>query len=156
SDAEFLRVMHRGIARDGTRLYPAMPYASYTYMTDAGALAIKAYLFSLAPVEAPRPASTLSFPYNQPTLMGLWSAFFHPDDRYEPNSERSADGNRGAYLAEAMAHCGECHTPRNPAFALDNRHKYGGAKQAGWIAYNISADKESGIGEWKPEEIAHY
>src|SRR4051812_38938086 len=71
TDAEFLRAMHQGIARDGTRLYPAMPYASYTYMTDADALAIKAYLFSLQPVEAPRPANTLSFPFNQRWLMGL-------------------------------------------------------------------------------------
>jgi mono/diheme cytochrome c family protein len=156
SDAEFLRAMHNGIARDGTRLYPAMPYASYTYMTDADALAIKAYLFSLQPVESPRPTNTLSFPFNQRWLMGMWSAFFNPDKRFEPNAERSAEWNRGAYLAEAMAHCGECHTPRSPAFSLDNRHKFAGAKQAGWMAYNISSDKETGIGGWKPEEVARY
>lgn len=112
SDADFLRAMHQGIARDGTRLYPAMPYAAYTYMTDADALAIKAYLFSLPPVAAPRQTNTLSFPFNQRWLMGMWSFFFNPDKRFEPNTERSAEWNRGAYLAEAMAHCGECHTPR--------------------------------------------
>jgi mono/diheme cytochrome c family protein len=156
SDAEFLRAMHNGIARDGTRLYPAMPYASYTYMTDADALAIKAYLFSLQPVDAPRLANTLSFPFNQRWMMGMWSAFFNPDKRFEPNSERSAEWNRGAYLAEAMGHCGECHTPRSLAFSLDNRRKFAGAKQAGWLAYNISSDKETGIGGWTPEEIARY
>jgi mono/diheme cytochrome c family protein len=156
SDAEFLRAMHNGIARDGTRLYPAMPYASYTYMTDADALAIKAYLFSLQPVEAPRAVNTLSFPFNQRWLMGMWSTFFNPDKRFEANAERSAEWNRGAYLAEAMAHCGECHTPRSLAFALDNRRKFAGEKQAGWVAYNISTDKETGIGDWKLEEIAHY
>jgi mono/diheme cytochrome c family protein len=156
TDADFLRAMHKGVARDGTRLYPAMPYASYTYMTDDDALAIKAYLFSLPPVEAPRPTNTLSFPYNQRWLMAFWSAFFNPDKRFEPNTERSAEWNRGAYLAEAMAHCGDCHTPRNLAFALDNRQKFAGAKQAGWVAYNISSDKGTGIGDWKPEDIAHY
>src|SRR5882757_3804141 len=156
TDADFLRAMHNGVARDGTRLYPAMPYASYTYMTDADALAIKAYLFSLQPVEAPRPTNTLSFPFNQRWLMGMWSAFFNSGKRFEPNSERSAEWNRGAYLAEAMAHCGECHTPRSLAFALDNRRKFAGEKQAGWVAYNISTDKETGIGDWRPEEIAHY
>jgi mono/diheme cytochrome c family protein len=156
SDADWLRVVHQGIARDGTRLYPAMPYASYTYMTDEDALAIKAYLFSLPPVEAPRPSNTLSFPFNQRWLMSFWSTMFNPDKRFEPNSERSAEWNRGAYLAEAMAHCGECHTPRTVAYSLDNRHKFAGAKQAGWIAYNISRDKETGIGDWKPEEIAQY
>jgi mono/diheme cytochrome c family protein len=156
SDAEFLRAMHQGIARDGTRLYPSMPYASYTYMTDADALAIKAYLFSLAPVEAPRRSNTLAFPYNQRWLMGFWSFFFNPDRRFEPNADRSPQWNRGAYLAEAMGHCGECHTPRNLAYALDNRHKYAGAKQSGWVAYNITSDKETGIGEWSADELAQY
>jgi len=156
TDADFIRAMRKGVARDGTRLYPAMPYASYTYMTDADALAIKAYLFSLAPVNAPRPANTLSFPYNQRWLMAFWSMFFNPDKRFEPNSERSAEWNRGAYLAEAMAHCGECHTPRTLAFSLDNRRKFGGATQAGWRAYNISSDKQTGIGEWTPEQVARY
>jgi len=156
TDAQFLRAMHQGIARDGTRLYPAMPYASYTYMTDDDALAIKAYLFSLAPVAAPRPANTLSFPFNQRWLMGLWSAFFNPDKRFQPDTEKSAEWNRGAYLAEAMAHCGECHTPRNAAFSLDNRRKFAGAKQAGWVAYNISSDKQTGIGSWSRAQIAQY
>jgi len=156
TDADWRRVIHKGVARNGTRLYPAMPYASYTYMTDEDALAIKAYLFSLPPVEAPRAANTLSFPFNQRWLMIFWSAMFNSDERFEPHTERSAEWNRGAYLAEAMAHCGECHTPRTLAFSLDNRHKFAGTKQAGWVAYNISSDKETGIGEWKPEEIAQY
>ena len=50
---QFLAAMHRGIRRDGANLYPAMPYTSYTYMTDADALAIKAYLFTLAPISLP-------------------------------------------------------------------------------------------------------
>src|SRR5271163_299990 len=71
SDTEFLNAVQHGIRRDGTRLYPAMPYPSYTYMTDADALAIKAYLFSLAPVHARNRADTLRFPYNQ-----RWSMIF--------------------------------------------------------------------------------
>jgi mono/diheme cytochrome c family protein len=65
SDADFLNAVHRGIRRDGARLYPAMPYASYAYMTDADALAIKAYLFSLPPVHEPTPANKLAFPFDQ-------------------------------------------------------------------------------------------
>jgi mono/diheme cytochrome c family protein len=156
TDAEFLRAMHNGVGRDGSHMYPAMPYASYTYMTDEDALAIKAYLFSLQPVSSTPPANTLSFPYNQRWAMGLWATFFNPDKRFAANTSRSAEWNRGAYLAEAMAHCGECHTPRNLAFALDNRSKFAGTKQAGWVAYNISSDKETGIGDWRAEEIAQY
>jgi mono/diheme cytochrome c family protein len=156
TDANFLDAVHKGIGRAGTKLYPAMPYASYTYMSDADALAIKAYLFSLKPLHAPAPPNTLSFPFNQRSLMSLWSAFFNPDRRYEPNVERSPEWNRGAYLAEALAHCGECHTPRNLAFALNNRQKFAGAVQAGWRAYNITADHASGVGSWSDAELAHY
>jgi mono/diheme cytochrome c family protein len=156
SDADFLNAVHRGIGRNGTRLYPAMPYASYTYMADADALAIKAYLFSLPPIHAPASANTLVFPFSQRGLMALWSMFFNPDTRYEPNTERSASWNRGAYLVEAMAHCGECHTPRNLAFALNNREKFGGAIQAGWRAYNITPDPHSGVGAWSEADLTHY
>src|SRR3546814_18819482 len=55
-----------------------------------------------------------------------------------------------------MAHCGECHTPRNLGFALDNRHKFAGATTNGWRAFNISADKETGIGGWTDEALASY
>jgi mono/diheme cytochrome c family protein len=156
TDANFLDAVHKGLGRGNTKLYPAMPYASYTYMSDADALAIKAYLFTLQPLHAPAPANTLSFPFNQRGLMSLWSAFFNPDKRYEPNVERSPEWNRGAYLAEALGHCGECHTPRNLAFALDNRKKFAGAVQAGWRAYNITADHAGGVGSWSDEEIMHY
>src|ERR1700691_3016726 len=64
SDADFLNAVQRGIRRDGARLYPAMPYPSYTYMTNADALAIKAYLFSQPAVPAANRADTLGFPFN--------------------------------------------------------------------------------------------
>ena len=156
SDQEFLNAVHRGVRSDGARLYPAMPYTSYTYMTDADALAIKAYLFSLPPVRAATPANTLSFPFNQRWGMMFWSAMFNADKRFEPDTSKSAEWNRGAYLAEALAHCGECHTPRNLAFALDNRKKFGGALTAGWRAFNISSEKAKGIGTWRDDELVEY
>ena len=134
SDQDFLNALHRGVRRDGARLYPAMPYTSYTYISDADALAIKAYLFSLPPVHAVAPANTLTFPFNQRWGMMFWSALFNPDTRFEPDTSKSVEWNRGAYLAEALAHCGECHTPRNLAFALDNRQKFAGTVTAGWRA----------------------
>jgi len=156
TDQEFLDAMHRGIRRDGARLYPAMPYTSYTYITDADALAIKAYLFSLAPVHAVPPANTLLFPFNQRWAMTFWSLVFNPDTRFRPDPSQSLKWNRGAYLAEALAHCGECHTPRNIGFALDNREKFAGAPVAGWRAFNISSDKATGLGGWTDEDIALY
>jgi len=156
SDQDFLNALHRGVRHDGARLYPAMPYTSYTYITDADALAIKAYLFSLPPVHATAPANTLTFPFNQRWGMMFWSALFTSDTRFEPDRSKSLEWNRGAYLAEALAHCGECHTPRNLAFALDNRRKFVGALTAGWRAFNITSDKTTGIGNWHDEDIVAY
>ena len=156
TDADFLNAIHKGIAANGEKLYPTMPFTSYTYMTDADALAIKAYLFSLAPTHAPAAQNTLAFPLNQRALMGIWAMLFNPDKRFEPRPERDPQWNRGAYLVEAMGHCGECHTPRNLAFALNHRDKFAGAVQAGWRAYNITSDPKSGVGAWSEADLAHY
>ena len=156
TDQDFLNAVHRGIRRDGARLYPAMPFTSYTYISDADALAIKAYLFSLPAVRAVAPENTLIFPFNQRWAMGFWSALFNPDTRFEPDTSKSPEWNRGAYLAEALAHCGECHTPRSLALALNNRKKFAGALTAGWRAYNISSDKTTGVGSWSDDDLVSY
>jgi len=156
SDQDFLNALHRGVRRDGAPLYPAMPFTSYTYISDADALAIKAYLFSLPPVQAAAPANTLAFPFNQRWAMTFWSMVFNPDTRFESDTSKTPEWNRGAYLAEALAHCGECHTPRNLGFALDNRKKFAGALTAGWRGYNITSDKTTGIGAWRDEDLAAY
>jgi mono/diheme cytochrome c family protein len=156
SDAEFVRAMHHGVGKAGEDLYPAFPYASYALTSDADALAIKAYLFSLAPVRAETPANTLSFPYNQRYIMRFWKLLFVPGHADQPDPTQPADVNRGRYLVEALGHCGECHTPRNQLYALDNNKKFAGAVTEGWNAYNITSDKEAGIGAWSDDQIAQY
>ncbi len=88
--------------------------------------------------------------------MAIWGKLFNPDQRFRPHPERSPQWNRGAYLAEAMAHCGDCHTPRSLAQALDNRQKYAGAVAAGWKAYNITSNRLSGVGAWSDAELGQY
>ena len=156
SDADFLRAVHQGIGKNGERLYPAFPYESYTLITDDDVMAIKAYLLSLPPVHAAAPPDGLSFPFNQRWLMGMWALFYNPDERFQPHADRGPEWNRGAYLVEALGHCGDCHTPRNLAQAPDNRHKFGGTVISGWRAYNITADSASGIGSWSDDELADY
>ena len=156
SDADFLRAVHRGIGRDGQRLYPAFPYGSYALLTDDDVLAIKAYLFSLAPVHREARPNTFAFPFNQRWTMAFWSALFVPGSRFEPVARQSPQWNRGAYLVEAAAHCGECHTPRNIAFAMDTRRKFAGGQAEGWNAYNITADPDTGIGAWTAGQLAGY
>jgi len=156
TDADFLRAVHQGIARDGTRLYPAFPYASYTMLTDDDVLAIKAYLFSLPAVRKENLPNTFRFPYDQRWLMFFWATLFNSNDRFKPVDGQSPEWNRGAYLVEAAAHCGECHTPRNAFQALNHRLKFSGGVAEGWNAYNITADKGTGIGNWTPRELADY
>jgi mono/diheme cytochrome c family protein len=88
--------------------------------------------------------------------MAFWSAFFNRDERFRPVREQSPEWNRGAYLVEAAAHCGECHTPRNLLQAMDQRRKFAGGIAEGWIAYNITSDPVSGIGDWSTAELAAY
>jgi mono/diheme cytochrome c family protein len=156
SDQEFLDALRRGKRRDGAHLYPAMPFTSYTYITDADGLAIKSYLFSLPAVHQTAPDNTFAFPFNQRWLMVFWTTLFNANARFAPNPDRSPEWNRGAYIAEALAHCGECHTPRNLALALDNNKKFAGAVTAGWQAFNITSDRGSGISSWSDDEVFAY
>ncbi len=156
SAGDFLRAVHKGMRPDGTHLYPAFPYAAYTYLTDDDIQAIWAYLRSVPAVKNRIPANDLAFPFNQRWLMGIWSGLFNPDRRFAPNVRRSPEWNRGAYLAEALAHCGDCHTPRNVLQALNNRRKFSGALTGGWQAYNITSDRTSGVGAWSDEGLAQY
>jgi mono/diheme cytochrome c family protein len=156
SDQDFLDALRRGRKRDGARLYPAMPFTSYAYMTDADGLAIKAYLFSLPAVHQTVPNNTFVFPFNQRWSMVFWTTLFNADARFAPNTDRSPEWNRGAYIAEALAHCGECHTPRNLGLALDNGKKFAGAVTAGWHAFNITSDRGSGNGGWSDDELFTY
>ncbi len=148
--------VHRGIDREGQRLYPAFPYSSYALLTDDDVLAIKAYLFSLAPVRRETRTNTFVFPFNQRWTIVFWSELFVPNKRFEPVAQRPPQWNRGAYLVEAAAHCGECHTPRNVMFSMDTRRKFAGGQAEGWNAYNITSDPDSGIGAWTRGQIAGY
>ncbi|SFS14041.1 Cytochrome c, mono-and diheme variants [Dyella sp. OK004] len=156
SDDEFVRAMHAGVNKEGQPLYPAFPYTSYTALSRDDILAIKAYLFSLPAIHAPARTNELSFPYNQRWAISLWNAAFLKKQRFQPEQGKSEAWNRGAYLATALGHCDECHTPRNAAFALKTGQALAGTELQGWKAYNITPDKDHGIGSWTDQELASY
>jgi mono/diheme cytochrome c family protein len=156
TDDDFVRALHDGVRHDGQRLYPAFPYTSYSLLSRDDVLAIKAYLFSLPPVEQPTPPPDLLFPFNQRWAMGFWNAAFFKSARFVPDTSRSAQWNSGAYLAIGLAHCAECHTPRNLGFALEHRNELAGAPVNGWRAPNITSDPVHGIGKWTDAELYQY
>jgi mono/diheme cytochrome c family protein len=156
SDDEWVRMLHEGVGRGGKHLYPAMPYPSYTQMSRDDALAVKAYLTSLAPVKASIPENQIRFPFNQRWGMIFWNLVNNPDRRFEPDGSKSADYNRGAYLVNALGHCGECHTPRNFMMGLKDSKQFAGTEQEGWLAYNLTSDRTSGLGEWSDAQLEQY
>ncbi len=156
SDDDFVRALHDGIDREGEHLYPAFPYTSYTLMTRDDALAIKSYLFSLKPIKYTPPPNDVAFPFNQRYLMTFWNVLFKPVYRFRPNANQPAEWNRGAYLVEALGHCGDCHTPRNILFGPKSRQKFAGALIQGWKAYNITPDPKWGIGAWSDAQLQGY
>ena len=128
---DFVRAMHEGIGKGGERLYPAFPYVEFTRVAGRDVLAIRAYLNTVAPVHYTAPANALRFPFNQRWLMILWNLFNFDESRFVPDPKQSAEFNRGAYLVEGLAHCEECHTPRNFMQGLRTTERFSGATQAG-------------------------
>ncbi|MBB3979706.1 mono/diheme cytochrome c family protein [Rhizobium azooxidifex] len=154
SDAEFVRAMRSGIGKHGEDLYPAFPYTSYALLSTNDILAIRAYLTTLAPVSEPAPENALAFPFNQRPLMRGWKLLFVPRGPFEPDLGKGKMWNDGAYLVEALAHCGECHTPRGLMFQRKQGVALSGGDVDGWKAWNITSDKEYGLGNWSDDQIA--
>ncbi len=156
TDEEFLRAVRGGVGRGGRHLYPAHPYTSYAAMARDDVLAIKAYLASLPAVHNAVPASELRFPFSQRWLMPLWNALNLNGRRFAPDPGHDADWNRGKYLATALGHCGECHTPRNLLYGLRGGRELTGAVTQGWKAYDITSSAHSGIGAWSLAALSEY
>jgi mono/diheme cytochrome c family protein len=156
TDDEWVSALQRGVGRGGKHLYPAMPYTNYTLMSREDALAIKAWVMTQPSSAAASPGNALRFPFNIRALMVFWNLLYNPDHRMAPDSAHDAAWNRGAYLAEALGHCQQCHTPRNFLQGLKSGQAYAGAIQQGWLAYNITGDAQSGIGTWSERDLATY
>lgn len=156
SDEDFIGALHNGVDDEGKHLYPAMPYASYTKLSRDDVLAIKAYLFSLPPIQQKNLENNLPFPLNQRWILAGWNLFNFKPGEWKDDAAKSPEWNRGAYLVEGLAHCQECHTPRNLTMGVDLKRSFGGAQLGGWTAFNITPDPVSGIGGWKDEEVTQY
>jgi mono/diheme cytochrome c family protein len=153
---DFVRVMRLGVRPEGTRLYPAMPYTSYAKMSDEDLQDLFAYLQQSSPVDEAGRANPIPWPLSIRWPLALWNIAFLDDSRFVADSFKDAQWNRGAYLVEALEHCGECHTPRHATQSLNNSKKFAGAVAQGWKAYNITASPQSGIGGWTDAQLALY
>ena len=156
TDDQFYRALHEGIADDGSHLYPAFPYPWYTKVTRDDALAIRAYLNSLDPVKAERRPNALDWPLNYREVMAGWNEIFFKEGEFSPDPKKSAEWNRGAYLVEALGHCGACHTPTNVfGAAKSGEHLQGGTLQD-WYAPDLAGELRSGLGNWSADDIVQF
>lgn len=155
SEDDFYRAMHDGRGPHGERLYPAFPYPYFTKMTREDVNAIRAYLMTLEPISNAPPGNQLIFPLNFRGLVAGWDWLFFTPGEFRPNSQKSAEWNRGAYLVEGPGHCGACHTAKN-VFGADKSKALQGAAIQDWTAPSLVADERDGLGRWSKDDIAEY
>ena len=158
TDDDFLRALKRGMNPEGEHYFPVFPYTTYTKLRDDDALAIKAYLFSLKPVSRKNRAHDVWPPFDWRWTIGPWKWLYFQEGDFKSDPNQDEAWNRGAYLVEALAHCGECHTPRNFAGAMDRTMWMAGTEDGpeGEVAANITPDTETGIGDWSADQIVFF
>ncbi len=155
SDVDFMRALRDGVSPQGTHYFPVFPFTSFTKIADADMRDLKAYLFSLPPSPKPRRPHDVGFPFNLRVVQYFWKLLFFDRGAFVADAVRSAELDRGAYLVEALGHCGECHTPRNRFGAGDRSLAYAGTRDGpdGTKTPNITPDHETGIGEWSVGDL---
>lgn len=149
---EFANAIQKGVAPDGAHYYPAFPYTAYAKMTPQDVADLKAFMDTLPMSDAPSQPHEVGFPFNIRRTLGGWKFLFASDDWVMASAD-TPELERGRYLVEALAHCGECHTPRN---AL------GGLQKTAWLtgAFLPGEGKVPGIApsalDWSAKDLAYY
>ncbi len=153
---EFYRMMHTGRSRDGSLLYPAMPYGAYTKVTRADSDAIFAYLRSVPAEHQPNRPHALRFPYNNRELLLGWRTLYFREGEYQAEPTRSVEWNRGAYLVQGLGHCSMCHTAINALGGSSESKAFEGGliPMQDWYAPSLTSNKEAGLGDWSVGDIA--
>jgi mono/diheme cytochrome c family protein len=152
---DFYKTMHNGRFPDGGLIYPAMPFASYTKVTRADSDAIFAYLMSIPPVQQRNRPHELRFPYDNRSLILGWRTLFFREGEYKPDTTKSAEWNRGAYLVEGLGHCGMCHSPINALGGTSQSDAFKGGliPMQNWYAPSLTSNREGGLGDWNIKDI---
>jgi len=152
---EFERALHQGVAPDDSDYYPAFPYTSYTRLSAGDVRALRAYILSLPASGQANRDHELAWFLRWRLAAWAWKWLFFNAGEFQPSPEQSAQWNRGAYIAEAMGHCVECHTPRNPFGALIADMAYAGNAEGpdDELVPNITPHEGTGLGDWSRDDL---
>lgn len=154
TEADFMRALRLGVRPDGAHYYPAFPYPSFTRISDADMRDLWAYLRTLPPSAQANRAHELHFPFGWRFLVRAWKWLFFTPGPMVQNSQRAPVVNRGAYLAEALGHCNECHTPRNILGGPKRDRSYAGGK--GPDGKGVPNITPTGIKNWTDPELREF
>ena len=123
---DFHRAVREGKGKGGELLYPVFPYPSFTGMTDQDIADIWAYLKTVPAVARPSRPQAAKAPYGFRPLLAGWRLLFFHEGPLKPQGGLTPEQQRGRYLSEAVAHCQECHSPRNGLGAIEPDKAYAG------------------------------
>jgi len=151
----FVRAMREGVNASGKHLYPAFPYTHFTKLSDADLDALYAFVMTRKPVKAERRANEVWLPFRFRPVLAGWKLLFLDRSPIAHDTSRSTEWNRGAYLVEALAHCGACHTPRNVFFAEKSGSRFEGGETESWHAPALASKSPSPL-PWSRTEILEY
>jgi mono/diheme cytochrome c family protein len=155
SQADFRTALRSGIGQHGEYLFPVFPYTSFTNLTDADIDDLYTYLMSLPAAPEPDKPHQVKPPFGWRSLLVFWRGLFFTGGPLKTDPAKGAEWNRGNYLVHAVAHCEECHTPRNVLGAVKTGMAFSGniGGPDGQNAPNITSDVATGIGDWSVSDI---
>jgi len=154
TEPDFVTAMTKGTSPDGRHYFPAFPYTSYQHMRVEDVRDLFAYLKTLPAVQGRVRDHDVPFPFNVRRLVGGWKFLFLDGKPFEPDSSRSAQWNRGAYLVNGPGHCAECHSPRNALGGVIAAQRFAGGPNPegeGWVP-NIT---QAGLKDYSEKDIEY-
>lgn len=163
---EFDAAVRRGVRKDGSTLYPAMPFPSFARVTEPDMRAMYAYFMQgVEPVAEANKDTDIPWPLSMRWPLAIWRGIFAPTPQdFVINAKTDPVLERGRYLVEGLGHCGACHTPRSITMqekALgeqDGDHYLSGSNAPidGWVASSLRGENRDGLGTWNEAELAEF
>ena len=155
TEEDFVNAVTRGVSPQGFHYFPAFPYPSYQHARVDDVRDLFAYLKTLGPVPGKVRDHDVPFPFNIRRNIGIWKWLFVDGKPFVPDSTRSAEWNRGAYLVGSLGHCAECHSPRNFLGAIIAAKRFAAGPNPegeGWVP-NIT---QKGLGDWSVKDFTYF
>lgn len=154
AEGDFIRAMRHGKRPDGANYYPAFPYPSFTKISDDDLRDLWAYLRTLPPSSRASQPHVLRFPFGMRFLATFWNWMYFSSGPFANAAVLPEALNRGAYLVQALGHCGECHTPRNSLGApVGSRYLAGGKGPEDKRAPNLTPAR---LENWNDAELRNF